>query len=88
MFLTITITAIISGAISGALVYYASRNNSHFKVKHKVRGTIYEVITNATVQTEIPLVDYDRVFVYRDIETGETYARRAAEMDDGRFEIL
>ena len=88
IFWIIIITILVSSIISGTATYFATRDTSAFRVKHKVRGTIYEVITSAVIQTEVPLVDYDKVFVYRDIMTGEVYARRGVEMNDGRFEIL
>ena len=88
MFFTIIGVALVSSIISGIVTYYATRDTSNFKVQHKVRGTIYEVIASAVIQTEVPLVDYDKVFVYRDIVTGEVWARRDVEIDDGRFKIL
>jgi hypothetical protein len=56
------------------------------KVRHKVRGTTYEIIGFATVQTADSLKDDDRVFVYRDVDDDEMYVRLDREFADGRFE--
>lgn len=55
--------------------------------KHIKRGTTYDVLGEAHIQTDKPLSDMDRVVVYRCHETGHLWARRYAEFIDGRFEI-
>lgn len=58
------------------------------RVKHRARGTTYDVIGIGMIQTEIPLTDYDKVFVYQDIETDEIWVRREAEFNYDRFEPI
>jgi hypothetical protein len=58
------------------------------RVRHKVRGSYYEIIGFATVQTADALKDDDRVFVYRDIDSDEMYVRKDSEFADGRFELI
>lgn len=57
------------------------------QARHIKRGTTYDVLGEATIQTNAPLADMDRVVVYRCRETGGLWARRHAEFVDGRFEI-
>jgi hypothetical protein len=58
------------------------------RARHKVRGTDYEILGFATVQTADALKDDDRVFVYRDIDNDEMYVRKDSEFADGRFELI
>jgi hypothetical protein len=55
--------------------------------KHKKRGTTYEIVGGAMVQTDKPLNDMDSVVVYQCRETGELWVRRREEFFDGRFII-
>lgn len=52
---------------------------------HKKRGTTYDLLGDAFLQTEVPLSDMNRVVVYRCRETGEYWVRRYVEFYDGRF---
>jgi hypothetical protein len=55
-------------------------------VAHKKRGTRYEVLGTAKLQTEFPLHDYAEVVVYRSVDdSSELWARERAEFEDGRF---
>ena len=58
------------------------------RVRHKKRGTEYEVLGEADLQTEKPLSDYAVVVVYRDVSSGRIWARPRDEFNDGRFEVL
>lgn len=56
-------------------------------VKHVKRGTVYRIIGEAGVQTSRPIVEGDRVVVYRSNEPGaEITIRLVEEFEDGRFE--
>ena len=55
------------------------------RVKHIKRGSTYEVYGIGMIQTSIPLSDYDKVFIYKDIETEEWWVRREAEFTVDRF---
>lgn len=56
------------------------------RMRHKKRGTVYEVIDEADLQTEKPLSDYAVVVVYRDPSNGRLWVRPREEFYDGRFE--
>jgi len=56
------------------------------RVRHKKRGTEYEVLGEADLQTETPLRDYAVVVVYRDPTNGRLWVRPVGEFNDGRFE--
>lgn len=56
------------------------------KVKHVKRGTVYKIIGEAKIQTDIPLTDYDDVIVYQGESDGHIWVRRKTEFEDGRFE--
>jgi hypothetical protein len=58
------------------------------RVRHKKRGTEYEVLGEADLQTEKPLRDYAVVMVYRDPATGRLWVRPVDEFNDGRFEVV
>ena len=58
------------------------------RVRHKKRGTEYEVLGEADLQTGKPLTDYAVVIVYRDVTTGRIWVRPRDEFTDGRFEVL
>lgn len=58
------------------------------RVKHVKRGSTYEIIGMAQIQTDTPLNDYDQVFVYRDPETDEIWVRPSSEFNDGRFVVI
>ena len=55
--------------------------------RHKKRGTIYEEVGPATLQTDGLLGDNTVLLVYRD-ENGKMWARTPPEFHDGRFEAL
>jgi len=56
--------------------------------RHKKRGTVYTKIGEGQIQTEQPLKDYDVVVIYKNVETGDLYARRREEFYDGRYEEI
>ena len=62
------------------------------RVRHLKRGTEYEVLGDATAQTGVVggrvLGDYDKLIVYRCLETGKLWCRFTDEFRDGRFETL
>lgn len=45
------------------------------RLRHKKRGTTYDLVGSAIVQCDRPLEDYDNVVVYRCIETGQLWIR-------------
>lgn len=55
--------------------------------RHVKRGSLYEHIGGAVLQTDRPLTDNALVTVYRD-EVGNLWVRCACEFLDGRFEAL
>jgi hypothetical protein len=55
------------------------------QMRHVRRGTIYDLVCVASIQTDTPLNDYDQVMVYRG-EDGQTWVRPLSEFNDGRFE--
>lgn len=55
--------------------------------RHVKRGTEYEVLGTACVQTASPLTDEEVVIVYQDAE-GVTWIRRPSEFNDSRFEAI
>lgn len=57
-------------------------------VKHKKRGSEYVYEGDARLQTEVPLEDNAKLVVYRDLRTGELFARRMDEFNHDRFESL
>lgn len=65
---------------------YAFDLQGLLKVRHLKRGSTYEILGEAQLQTDVSLSDLDRVVVYRCDETGELWVRRHAEFSDGRFE--
>ena len=56
-------------------------------IKHKKRGTFYQVIGEVTLQTERPREDNERLMLYKG-EDGKYWARPHQEFDDGRFEAI
>jgi len=64
------------------------------RVRHKVRGTTYDVLGEGEAQVSIGvnnsrrLVEGDTMTVYRCVETGKLWLRFPDEFDDGRFEVL
>lgn len=55
--------------------------------RHVKRGTEYQVVDEADLQTEAPLTDYAVLTVYRGPD-GRLWARPSTEFNDGRFEPL
>jgi predicted P-loop ATPase len=55
------------------------------QMRHVKRGTVYDLVCVAMIQTDTPLSDYDQVMVYRG-DDGQTWVRPLAEFSDGRFE--
>lgn len=74
------------------------------RVRHRKRGTVYEVLGNAEAQVSrgdglydceenslgigIPLREGDALTIYRCVETGRLWARSPGEFEDGRFEEI
>ncbi|MGB9154385.1 MAG: DUF1653 domain-containing protein [Alphaproteobacteria bacterium] len=54
-------------------------------VRHKKRGTTYEVIGYAELQMAHDVVDGSCLIIYRG-EDGKLWAREEGEFEDGRFE--
>ena len=55
------------------------------RVRHKKRGTTYEVIGTARLQAASPLPDDATLVLYRG-DDDQIWARYVAEFEDGRFE--
>ena len=55
------------------------------RVRHKKRGTIYEVIGHARLQAAGTLPDDATLILYRG-DDGQVWAREVSEFEDGRFE--
>ena len=55
-------------------------------VKHKKRGTSYEIVSNGKLQTAVPLVDGTEIVIYKAVGIDEYWARSKQEFEDGRFE--
>lgn len=55
------------------------------RVRHLKRGTEYEVIGTARLQSAKPVRDMDPVVVYRADKDGTLWARAEGEFCDGRF---
>lgn len=64
-----------------------TRREEIARVRHKKRGSTYEVIGYASVQTTEPIHEGDVVMVYVG-KDGDRWARPAHEFNDGRFESL
>ena len=62
-------------------------NGIQKRVRHK-KGGEYEVLGQGRIQTSTPLTDMNQVVLYRSVEDGSLWARRASEFHDGRFEDL
>ncbi|MGN8113258.1 hypothetical protein [Labrys sp. 22185] len=56
--------------------------------RHLKRGSICVEIGNGTVQAARPLIEGDRVKVYREEADGRIWVRHFLEFTDGRFERL
>lgn len=52
---------------------------------HLKRGTVYEPVGEGLVQCERPLIDMDKVMIYRDPFSGHLWVRPVHEWADGRF---
>ena len=55
--------------------------------RHKKRGSVYQFLGQALIQTDTPIVDNDIVNIYCN-DAGGQYARKPSEFNDGRFEEL
>lgn len=75
----------------------AMRERAAQRVRHKQRGTTYEVIGEAEVQASIAkswdvpvlaITEGDKFVVYRSEADGKLWARTPEEFNDGRFEAL
>lgn len=62
------------------------------RYRHKKRGTIYDVVTDAASIQCAAMPEIEAVFgddcwtIYRDVATGSWYVRPTEEFLDGRFE--
>lgn len=54
------------------------------RVRHIKRGSEYDVIGEATLQTSTPLEDMRLMVVYR-ADDGKLWVRPKSEFEDGRF---
>lgn len=57
-------------------------------LRHRKRGTTYEVVGLATLQTDAPLTDEAKVAVYRCDRTGKLWVRPVEEFTEERFLAL
>lgn len=55
-------------------------------VRHVKRGSTYEVVGQAMLQTSAPLTDMETMIVYRSLDDGRLWVRPSTEFEDGRFE--
>lgn len=55
------------------------------RVTHKKRGTTYQMVGEGLVQCDRPMVDMDRVMIYKDPFSGDLWVRPVSEFYDGRF---
>jgi hypothetical protein len=62
------------------------------RVRHKKRGTTYEVLGEAEVQLSTfqtyGIKEGDKLIVYRSEADGKLWLRLASEFTDGRFEVI
>ncbi|WP_205687917.1 hypothetical protein [Ciceribacter ferrooxidans] len=56
-------------------------------VRHKKRGTTYEVIARGRLQVDGDL-DNEKVTIYRSLQDGAYWVRPEYEFSDGRFEVV
>jgi len=56
-------------------------------VRHRTRGTLYRVVANATLQTNVLIGDDTAIVIYQG-EDGKFWARPVTEFLDGRFENI
>lgn len=61
--------------------------NKAQEYRHIKRNSRYKIIGEALVQTDIPLIDMDKVIVYQG-EDGKIWVRSNKEFFDGRFELI
>ena len=58
------------------------------RVVHKKRGTAYETVGEGLVQCDRPMVDMDKVMIYKDPYDGHLWVRPVGEFNDGRFRFV
>ena len=75
----------LRAALSAADAIQPPQRDEVRLVRHKKRGTTYEVIGEADLQTERPISDYEVLTVYKGPD-GRLWARPSTEFEDGRFE--
>lgn len=64
-------------------------NTIRRRVRHKKRGTIYEVMGKAQLQiANLPVLDEAILVLYVDEKSGKWWASLEDEFEDGRFEEL
>lgn len=63
----------------------AAKEQSKPVFKHLKRGTTYNILGTARIQTEWPVVDNVELTVYQGTEDGKMWARPTDEFLDGRF---
>ena len=57
------------------------------RVRHIKRGSEYDVLGQAMLQTSTPLTDMETMIVYRG-DDGQMWVRPVSEFEDGRFEPI
>lgn len=61
--------------------------NKDQRIRHVKRGTVYDVVGQAWLQTDKPLTDMEPMVVYRAVD-GTLWVRPESEFTPDRFELL
>lgn len=67
-----------------AKIAAAFKDRTPIRVRHVKRGSTYEVVAQAWLQTSKPLRDMEPMIVYR-ADDGTYWVRPESEFSDGRF---